>query len=188
MKENSKKVLIYFLLIVIFLGGLRFFVMSEELKSAKRLNEGNKKLIDRVTSELESSQVQIRELNEKIAYLENANAELLKEKEALENKTGLRKGQTQKQFIDIKESTIDEFKKLICQIKIKIHEQRIQEALAKRQLLEEMDAKKLELGNRGFIVKEGMPNNKSLSNIEVVVLSTKSGSSVEEQKNVEPLK
>jgi len=175
MGEKGKKILMYFLLVVIFLGGLRFFVMSEELKAANKLNEGNKKLLDKVSADLESSRIQLKELNEKISYLENANAELLREKEALEGKAGLRRGKAQKQFIDIKESTIDEFKKLICQIKIKIQEQKIQQALAKKQLLEELDAKKLELGNRGFIVKEGMPNNKSLSNIEVVVLSTELG-------------
>jgi len=174
MGEKGKKILIYFLLIIIFLGGLRFFVMSKELKAVNRLNEGNKKLLDRVTADLDSARIQIRELNEKISYLESANAQLLKEKQALENKTGLRKRETQKQFIDIKESTIDEFKKLIYEIKIKIHEEKIKQALVKKKSLEEMDAKKLELGNRGFVIKDGAPNNKSLSNIEVVVLSAES--------------
>ncbi len=167
MAQNGKKILVYFLLIVIFLGTWKFLVLNEELRVAKKQIAGDKLLLGKIAAELEESRSQLAIVTEKLGSLEKDNSELRMAKKALEEKVA--DLQSQKQEIELKIRSLSGLRALIRQMKM-------DQELARKKLLGQIDAKKLQLGNRGLIVKEGRPNNKSLANIEVTVLSAESGS------------
>jgi uncharacterized protein (DUF3084 family) len=119
----------------------------------------------RTAQELADSVKQIDSLKQEITGFKKSNAELSKQKQVLEEKViNLAK---EKQIIEAKLHSLRELKRAIRQVKIEMHDQGIQQYLARKEQQETLDAQGLAMGNRGFLLKGGQPTYKPTIRIEV---------------------
>lgn len=73
----------------------------------------------------------------------------------------------EKEAIEAKLHSLAELRKSIHQVKIEMHQQRVQEYLARKERQKKIDAQRLANGNRGFLIKERISTFKPKVKIEV---------------------
>lgn len=165
MKRKNVVILTVILVIVIAIGAWRFWLMFQEWKHTQEQLVSLEIQYCKTAQDLADSRAQIGVLNQKISTLEVNNIQLSKEKQDLEQKvTNL---ETEKQVIEAKLHSLKDLKQAIRQVKIEMHEQGVQEYLARKAYQKEMDAQELALGNRGFFIKDGQSTSKTTIKIEV---------------------
>ena len=140
-------VVVYFLLVDKFIRTKNELVESRAQLSQEQYEKQllqielgkTKEQLQKVEAELESTQRELNIVNKKLTGIEKDNLALREEKERLEAKL----------------HSLVELKKAIRQVKLEYHQQKVQEYLARRKQQEEIDARELAQGNRGFLVKDG---------------------------------
>ncbi len=188
-KTNNKDILIVFLICILLFSLWQFISINKELKLSqnklqhiqtkidqeKKEKEQYKLQADNLNLSLESANTQLEVANkqltlaktqlEKLDILEADKADLLLVKQELEQK--ILNLENEKQVIEAKLHSLTELRKFVRQVKNEIHEQNIQQYLARKQQQKEFDEQEALIGNRGFITKGSKSTYKATIRIEV---------------------
>ena len=123
---------------------------KEDLQDELDVTQGQ---LATVKENLEKTQNELNIVNQKLSTEQEDNGKLRQEKQDLEQKVS---SLTQERdTLEARLHSLNELKAAIRQVKIEIHEQKVQEFLARIKHQQELDAQKLQKGNKGFIVKDG---------------------------------
>jgi chromosome segregation ATPase len=101
--------------------------------------------LQKIQTELDQTKQKLDEVNLKLTGVESANAQLLQEKQVLEEKLHSLK----ELKIALREARYEEYRK------------KLQQYLERKKLQEELDALKLAQGNRGFLLRDGQPQSQN---------------------------
>lgn len=127
------------------------FEIENELK-------GTQSKLARTEFDLRHSRHKLGFVDKKLRLVKNDNAELRRVKFSLKERIFLL--EKEKEVMEARLHDLNELKKAIYEVKREIRQQKIA-----RQ--KDLDARELELGNRGFIVKDGKPFTPPKVKIEV---------------------
>ncbi len=181
-KNNSKDLLITFLIIVIIFGiwyliaekqGYEITIdrlknIQSQIKQEKREKQEYKIQVKKLNTELEALNNDLAAAKsqlKRLEILETDNANLSRIKQELEQKAA--NLEREKQLIEAKLHSLQELKKLVRQAKIEISGQKTQQYIAKKRQQEELDAQKTSKGNRGFIIRDSKSTYKPIIRINV---------------------
>lgn len=126
-------------------------LVEREKSSIREQLELTRSRLARATTGLRLALEKIKSGNEKIAVLTKSLSALFNEKMRIEAKL----------------HSLKDLKDAIRQVKLEIRQQKLHELAARKKLQQEIDAAKLALGNRGYIVKNGVSRYRTLVKIEV---------------------
>lgn len=167
MKPKTRDLLLILIILVLAAFVLRFWYTAKELMStSKQLKDSQTQLIsekqakgmlqsqlEQMDEELADVNGQLEQVKQQLGVAQNNNAQLLAAKNELEQKVATL--QQEKQDIEAKLHSLRELKKFIRQVRIELHNHRVQEYLARKQRQREIDVQELAKGNRGFLLKSG---------------------------------
>lgn len=179
LKHTGRDLLVSFLILLLGFGSWQLFKTNKSLHAAKtqlrnilveiKKERQRKKAfrseVERLTRELEIARSQFDPLNQKLRLLEKDNEYLLRAKQNLAEKVS--KLEEERQRIEAKLHSIEELNNLIRQVKIEKYNRKKQEFLTREQEQKEMEAAKLLMGNRGFLIKNNKPTYRRNITIEV---------------------
>ena len=104
-----------------------------------------KQELQKVQTELDATKQKLDAVNLRLSGLESANAQLLQEKQELEARF----------------HSLTELKIALREANLEVYQKKLQQYLEKKKLQEELDAIKLSQGNRGFLVRGGLPQSQN---------------------------
>jgi predicted nuclease with TOPRIM domain len=135
---------------------------KEMLKKDKEILKAE---LESKNNQLELTTGELNSVKQKLALSEDDNSRLMSKKQELDQR--IAKLEDDLKAIEAKLHSLPELRKFVRQVKVEIHEEKVQEALAHKKIQEEIDIRKLATGNRGFIIKDRVPTYKSSMRIEV---------------------
>ncbi len=186
MKPENRNVLIGFLSFVIIIGIWGFVVLNVDFgKAKKRLAETEQQVVaarqelvqerqekealqgqlTEVRKNLDATVSELREVKEKLATAEKDNTQLQQVKQELQQR--IASLESEKQALEARLHSLKELKKAIRQVKIEIHNKKVEQRALIRQQQKELDARRLQTGNRGFLIRDGSSTYKPKVIIEV---------------------
>ncbi|MFH1355273.1 MAG: hypothetical protein ABIH19_03900 [Candidatus Omnitrophota bacterium] len=164
-KQKIKIYLIYILFILLALGFWRLGVVSKELIIARnelsaihyreflKLQTGKVVNYSQGASQEEALREQLASLAQELAILEEDNLRLREDKKQL--KQALLDSVQERKKFEARFNSLSELKKAIAKVKIRIGQEKREQARVKKERQKEIDALELALGNRGFIIRGG---------------------------------
>lgn len=157
MKNKKKKALFILLLIIISIAVCAFyFLLAAELLRTKRELRESRLQIYLELRERQDLEENLKSSQEKLVRkdieLENTRRALDIAKQKLDENIALL---NEKESLAAKFKSLTELKKAISEIKLQIKRQKEINYITRQKMQEEIDAKELAEGNRGFLVKNG---------------------------------
>lgn len=165
MKGKNSIILAVAFAMIIALGTWKFWLMFKDWKYTNEQLASLEIRYYKTVQDLTDYKNQIDILNQKMTVLGSDNAQLIKEKQQLQDKVA--NLENEKQVIEAKFDSIKELKQAIRQVRAEMHEQEIQQYLVRKEQQKALDAQELALGNRGFIIINCQSTYKPKVRIEV---------------------
>ncbi|MBI4003399.1 MAG: hypothetical protein HY353_00075 [Candidatus Omnitrophica bacterium] len=146
--------------------------LSQELSSAKETIEGQSEDLTGLQSELQQVKTQLDQSLTELAALQQEHEQLRQRDASLSAQLG--SVTTEKAQLEAKLSSINELRLAIREVRRKIWNERWVEWRARAQAQKEEDLRELAAGNRGFLVRDGLPTLGSIRPLHVNVLEPQS--------------
>ena len=174
MKRRVKVYIITLLAIVVIINiGVYFSLVNKFIKTKSELRESRAQIIKEILekqnmqdelkirleqlqnlqAELENTKNELSLANKRLGSLEKINLALVEEKENLQTKL----------------HSLKELKNAIRLVKLQIHKQKVERYLANKKMQQEIDARELVRGNRGYLVKDGRSLSLAWLNFKIEV-------------------
>ena len=111
--------------------------------------------IDRMSGQLSEAQQHLGQLEAQLATLQQTQAQLEQDKASLTGQVGTLS--EQRAALEARLGSLVELRKAIQEVKVRLHQERVQARLAAIEAFKQADQERLKHGNRGFLVKNGVP-------------------------------